>query len=455
MKAFYKLLVPFLWVLVALPVYLFAAPIQQQHAKVVARKNAAGAPFQPSDLAGLQLDINPELESGADGSAKATLTDQSGNGRTLTAAGSPNPTIEHGECNGKKIIKKLTTQYSYRLASDYSVTDFTLVFVGRVLADTAQYLTSNDAGTTAIRTDRTADGDYFRTTIGAGQDSYSRGLRSSSAWGAYMIQQDGVVVRMYDAGEICPQMFGTGTGTNTTIVFKRILGTEFVNETFEMARLLLWNRALSHTECRQLGDYIFDQYAVSPKSLFVAEGNSYTVESAGALAKSILVNHKDDIDVFHVGTAGHTIAQVASDYTTQVQPLYAPRRPVNIVAMYEFTNTLSGVGNLAATLSAYWDYCDDVRADGFKMIAVTPTAWEAASNPSTVEAGYQALWPLMRDEWDDHADALADPAALAQFDDLDDTADTTYYNADGLHLNATGYGNVADLVENEVEALLP
>ncbi len=408
----------------------------------------------PSDLSGLQLDIDPELESGADGSTKATLTDQSGNARTLTAVGT-NGTIEFAECNGKKIIKKTAAQGYYSLAGDYSVTDFTVVAVMRELSDAAVNLCGNAAGTTRIYTDRTTDGDYFRTDFATGSDSVTRGLRSATAWGAYMIQQDGGTCRMYDAGEICPQLFGTGSRANDTMTFRRFLGIAAGDNDCEIARLLVYDRALTQTECRQLGDYIFTQYAISPKTLFVAEGNSYVPDTTGrgALTVSILANHKDDIEVFNVGLSGASIADMQTDYATQVGPLYAARRPFNFVGAYEFTNTLTGLANLAATEAAYWTYCDTCRADGFKVIAVTPTAWHGGV-PATVEAGYQALWPLMRADWTTHADALADPAILAVFDDDDDTADTTYYNADRLHLVAAGSALVADLVEEKVEALM-
>ncbi len=409
--------------------------------------------FVPSDLSGLQLDIDPEQESGADGSAKATLTDQSGNGRTLTALTTPNATIEWAECNGKKIIRRPTTAKAYELAADLIVTDFTLCMVMKQVDAGLVIFAGNAANTTLIETSRASSGGDYLRILGPSRDFRGRGLRSATAYGAYMLQQESTACRLFDAGEACPSLIQP-TGTAVTMTFRRFFGTGSSNNNVDVARILLWDRSLTQAELRQLGGYVYTQYGISPKALFVAEGNSYVpdVTDRGALSKSILANHKDDIDVFNVGLSGDTISGMQSEYATEVAPLYSSYRPFNIVGAYEFTNSLSSSAVLNATLAAYWNYCDTVRADGFQLVAVTPTAWHSTN--VTVEAGYQALWPLMRAQWTSHADALADPAILTVFDEDADTTNTTYYNADRLHLVAAGSTLVADLVQTQVEALM-
>jgi hypothetical protein len=444
--------------LVLLAVSATAGPIQKHHASV-AKKRAAAGDFEPSDLANLQLDINPELESGIDGSSKGTLTDQSGNGRTLTAAGSPNPTIEHGECNGKKVIHKSSSQWNYAMGSDYGLADWTLVVVSRQVDNGSVIFTGNNAGTSYVKTNRTG-GNYWQvTTPSSHHNAFYRGLRSTTLYGSYMMVCSDTEVHGYYAGEIMPSTTGGKgpfVGTDSTMTFRSWMGGATNNDVY-VARILLYDRALSQSECRQLAEYIETEYALGPQSLVVCEGNSWV--SGGAIDPDLVTAHIDDVAVFNVGQAGDDIDAMVSDYAGEVEPLFSSYRPANILVAYEFTNELTGTANLAATKTKYSDYCTNAQGDGFAVVAVTPGAWYLSANAADCESAYQQLWTDMRTggsfEWTGYSDALADPAALTQFDDLDDTLNATYYNADRLHLVAGGNALFAPVITTAVESLLP
>jgi lysophospholipase L1-like esterase len=61
---------------------------------------------------------------------------------------------------------------------------------------------------------------------------------------------------------------------------------------------------------------------------------------------------------------------------------------------------------------------------------------------------------ILRATWSTFADKLADVGAVTQFDSQADITNTTYYNADQLHLTSAGYVLVANAVYPQIQTLL-
>lgn len=119
--------------------------------------------------------------------------------------------------------------------------------------------------------------------------------------------------------------------------------------------------------------------------------------------------------------------------------------------IWEGTNSL-GSGETAVTvLNATWSICDQMRARGYKVIVgnIMPradTLWN--STKETERLAYNAG---ILNGWRSHADCFFDVTSDSR---LSDPTNTTYFNADKLHLSATGYSVLGSIVQPQVISLL-
>ena len=73
--------------------------------------------------------------------------------------------------------------------------------------------------------------------------------------------------------------------------------------------------------------------------------------------------------------------------------------------------------------------------------------------PADFEAKRTAFNADLRQTWASHFAALVDVAADPRIGDAGDELDPTYYDADRVHLKATGLAIVADLVQPTLASL--
>lgn len=124
---------------------------------------------------------------------------------------------------------------------------------------------------------------------------------------------------------------------------------------------------------------------------------------------------------------------------------YNPLRSKNVAVLWEASNHIYFGATAAAAIASYVAWCNAVRASGFKVVCVTVLPRSAGSPPADFETSRQTFNSYLRANWGAFSDGLADIAADPRIGDAGDDLDTTYY-PDKAHLNATGYGIVADIM---------
>lgn len=211
---------------------------------------------------------------------------------------------------------------------------------------------------------------------------------------------------------------------------------------------------------------IFDNVRVGGSSLpssrspglLVFDGNSLT-SGTGATAgfdypSQAVTGLKSLWNKYNYGVGGQTTTQMLSDVSTQVDTLYDIGNLENIVIPWEITNELYGGTSETDAYNNYVTYCQARRAAGFKVVAVTVLPRSNVGTPVGFEAARQAANTDIRNNWTTFADALADVAADTSIGDAGDELDTTYYNADKVHMNDAGYGVVAGYVATAINEIM-
>ena len=162
-------------------------------------------------------------------------------------------------------------------------------------------------------------------------------------------------------------------------------------------------------------------------------------------------------DWINTGLSGQTLVQMDADYATQILPFKSSSSAhSNTVVLWGGTNDMSSPGanqSAATTLTRFYAYADKIRADGFKLVGLTMIPRDDAAAPADFETKRLAFNTDVRANWASHFDALCDPALDSRFDEEADTLNATNYNADLVHLTATGYGAIAGMVETTLATI--
>lgn len=169
-----------------------------------------------------------------------------------------------------------------------------------------------------------------------------------------------------------------------------------------------------------------------------------------------------DSDSSNLGVGGQTTGAMIADGVAQVDALFNSTPNAyrdQIVVCWEGTNDLwlgSGSGGVDTPQDAYdnlSDYCLARRTAGFKVVVGTILPRQNTGTPSDFETKRRELNEMLRTGWPDFADALADVAAHPALGQVDSPLDTTYYNADKVHLTNTGYGAAARIFVDAIRSV--
>lgn len=195
-------------------------------------------------------------------------------------------------------------------------------------------------------------------------------------------------------------------------------------------------------------------------AIVVCDGNSltrgYRSSNPPSTAYPFRLSQKSGLltaTVYNKGVDGQTTAQMQSDASTDIDPLYNGSVASILVAL-EVGNHLYFTGDTALVYTTFKNYCLSRKAAGWKVIVCTPYAREhsvtnsgvspAGDNDAVFQTKRLHLVNRIRNEWRDYADALVDMDANTNLA----TYNTTYWDADKVHLNDAGYQLMADLVYN-------
>lgn len=140
-----------------------------------------------------------------------------------------------------------------------------------------------------------------------------------------------------------------------------------------------------------------------------------------------------------------SVQAMAADAPTQIDPLVGYPAARKDTVLWGGVNDASGGADAATIHSRIAAYCAARRAAGWRVVVCSEI--DAQSAPLNAVNWHSTIWPalnaLITANWSTYADALADLGGDAR---LQDANNVTYFNADKLHLNTTGYGVVAGIV---------
>jgi lysophospholipase L1-like esterase len=194
-------------------------------------------------------------------------------------------------------------------------------------------------------------------------------------------------------------------------------------------------------------------------AVIVTDGNSLT---AGYLASApdkayparlALIDPfaADGATVTNKGIGGQTTQQMIDDATTDVDPLYNAGVKSVLVA-WEMGNDLYFNADVSGAETRFASYCAARQAAGWKVVVCNLPARDHSVTNGGVSPGGDSdaayntkrlsLNTWLAANWATFADGFVDLAADAAFT----TFNSTYFNADRVHLTDAGYQKVADLV---------
>ncbi len=146
----------------------------------------------------------------------------------------------------------------------------------------------------------------------------------------------------------------------------------------------------------------------------------------------------------NIGVSGRTLQTMSDDAPTNLNPLFNTNSSENIAVIWGGTNDLAGGTSVDATFQLMKTFGQTERALGVKVIVVTLAS---RNGYDTVIDQYNTL---LRTYWNEFADGIVDVGLDANIGRDGAYANTTYYQGDGVHLNNTGYGIVANLVQTAI-----
>jgi lysophospholipase L1-like esterase len=161
----------------------------------------------------------------------------------------------------------------------------------------------------------------------------------------------------------------------------------------------------------------------------------------------------DGTTVYNKGVNGQTTQQMIDDADTDIDPLYNGSVKSILVA-WECGNDLYYNGDATAAYTRFVTYCQDRRAAGWKVIAVTlpyrdhslddgvtPGVSPAGDDDAAYNTKRLTINSNIVANWETFADGLANIATNPGLSSYN----TTYYY-DRIHFNDDGYQLVADLI---------
>ena len=151
--------------------------------------------------------------------------------------------------------------------------------------------------------------------------------------------------------------------------------------------------------------------------------------------------------IVNLGVNGQPTTAMIADYKSQVAPLYNGNHAGNVYIAWEIYNNLWGNGhNVNEAMSRWWELCDMAKATGYTVI--TTTLPPRANLPPELTEACNAI---MRANWREHADAIADIAILPE---MADCTNETYRDPDHIHWTAAGNTVIAAKMREVLQALL-
>lgn len=151
------------------------------------------------------------------------------------------------------------------------------------------------------------------------------------------------------------------------------------------------------------------------------------------------------------GVSAKRTNALTTDFLTKILPYATPN---DIVVILEITNEARSGFAAQTMVDNLQAYCEQARSYGLKVVVCTCPAGKLTTDPADTVTRELEANVIIRNTWQTFADRLADIGALPEFDSEADITNTTYYNADQVHMTTTGYDTMAVPVAAAVQSLL-
>ena len=226
--------------------------------------------------------------------------------------------------------------------------------------------------------------------------------------------------------------------------------------------IAFWQRKLTASEMAYLyangnaNAYPFTSQAITQKQIVcdgdsLTEGYPKTTTWAQSYPGQLDTAYSGANAVRNVGVSGKAISQLLTDAATKFDWLYATVYAKNICVIWAGINDILLLNRTAAAIYAdLVTYCQARQAVGWQVVICTLTPSQYSGQPVDTQTRIDTINTNIRNNYTDYADGLADLAAEAN---LSDPTNTTYFNADKLHLKDAGQAIVETTVKAVIDAL--
>jgi lysophospholipase L1-like esterase len=213
--------------------------------------------------------------------------------------------------------------------------------------------------------------------------------------------------------------------------------------------VLQLNAALTADEQLEVARIIREYYGAQRLIPCIFDGNSLT--AAGNWVEGILAASLNPVaqrlNIAVSGQTGATLLSLQADNTAMLDGGETRR----IYVVWEGTNDIGGGATGAQAAANLFAACDAMRAKGYANVLANVLANNASTWDSTKQSYRTTCNATLLAGWRAHADRFVD---LTSDSRLTNPNDTTYFDVDKLHLNATGYPIAGALVGVQVASLI-
>jgi lysophospholipase L1-like esterase len=184
--------------------------------------------------------------------------------------------------------------------------------------------------------------------------------------------------------------------------------------------------------------------------MLIADGDSLTegIGSTGGNTYPAQLAVIEGKAVANRGHSGDTMATMINEASADVDALVTLG---STVLVWGGTNDLAGGASAATVYARIQNYCAGRRYFGLRCAVLTMLPRSDAGLPGSFEVDRQTINTNIRNNWATFADSLVDVAADGRIGDAGDELDSTYYNADKVHLKNAGYAIVASIASTQVQ----
>lgn len=251
----------------------------------------------------------------------------------------------------------------------------------------------------------------------------------------------------------------------------------------QIVAYIAFNRALTNTEVQVVYNYLSGLGRTTPRpkvqmignSLFAGSGTSTGITTVPGTAQNGYAQHgkkdlpsqlldlypADDVSIRVDAYPGRTTQQIASDIVSTSMPMFAPAgHPTQVAVVWEVTNDIQQnsaaakaavlAGSVPAPYTNYVSVCQTLRAQGWIVAAVTCLPRGDSGTPFYMI--YQDVNQRIRKNWPTFADLLIDVAQDPRIGLPGCESNTTYFNADTVHLNDEGCRVAANIMRQALGA---